>query len=243
MKEIKMLLLIMSHQADDVNHVKYAVAIGTANTYAVPLNPAPASYVEGMALSVKINKGAIGASTLNVNALGVKGIKKANGIYTLRYDGTNFILQGEGGSGNATASDLLSGKTASTDADDIVGTMPDRGIFNLGLGVSVPAGYYSGGSVPSGKRYASGQVVSYANGSMGNINVTGLSFRPSLIIANRYGYSNTQMSIYSVANPFISKRLFNVNQPQILSTIIITDTGFTIEVEVSGVVYDWYVYE
>ena len=47
----------------------------------------------------------------------------ANSIYTMRYNGTNFILQGEVASGNAVASDLLSGKTASTDAGDITGTL------------------------------------------------------------------------------------------------------------------------
>ncbi|MFY2158506.1 hypothetical protein ACOSZF_23410, partial [Cytobacillus firmus] len=122
--------------ADDVSHVKYGVATGSANTYAVTLNPAPVAYVEGMAVSIKINVDSTAASTLNVNGLGAKAIKKsngtdvtnlkANGIYTLRYDGTNFILQGEGGSGNATASDLLSGKTASTDAGDITGIMPNN---------------------------------------------------------------------------------------------------------------------
>lgn len=127
---------VNAHLANDVNHVKYGIATGTTNAYAVNLNPAPTSYVEGMALSVKININATGASTLNVNGLGAKGIKKsngtdvtnlkANGIYTFRYDGVNFILQGEGGSGNAIASDLLSGKTASTDAGDITGTMPNH---------------------------------------------------------------------------------------------------------------------
>jgi hypothetical protein len=66
-----------------------------------------------------------------------------------------FILQGEGGSGNAVASDLLSGKTASTDAGDITGTMvnqsgpvktgtsPDA-VSGSGARAFVPAGYYDG---------------------------------------------------------------------------------------------------
>jgi hypothetical protein len=127
---------LVSHKADDTAHVKYGVATGAANIYAVTLNPAPTSYVEGMAVSVKINVASSGASTLNINGLGAKGIKKsngsdvtnlkANGIYTFRYDGTSFILQGEGASGNATASDLLSGKTATTDAGEITGSMANR---------------------------------------------------------------------------------------------------------------------
>ncbi|MFY2157847.1 pyocin knob domain-containing protein, partial [Cytobacillus firmus] len=42
---------VTSHLADDVSHVKYGVATGSANTYAVTLNPAPVAYVEGMAVS------------------------------------------------------------------------------------------------------------------------------------------------------------------------------------------------
>ena len=91
--------------------------------------------MEGTAVAVKINVNNTGASTININALGAKSIVdskgnaltsgklKANSIYTLRYNGTNFILQGEGGSGNATASDLLSGKTATVDAGEITGTL------------------------------------------------------------------------------------------------------------------------
>ena len=67
------------------------------------------SLVDGLCVAVKINVQNTGVSTINVNGLGAKSIKKANGndvasgnlkagsIYTLRYNGTNFILQGEGG--------------------------------------------------------------------------------------------------------------------------------------------------
>lgn len=116
--------------------IPYNITTGSANTYAVTLDPAPTTYTDGMAIAVKINVENTGSSTINVNGLGNIPIKKSNGNdvasgflkantpYTLRYNGTNFILQGEGGSGNALASDLLSGKTASTDAGDIVGTIP-----------------------------------------------------------------------------------------------------------------------
>ena len=89
----------------------YAATSGSANNYTVTLNPAPTSYTDGMCVAVKINTTNTGASTLNVNGLGAKPIKKPNGndvaagnlkagsIYTLRYNATtgNFILQGEGG--------------------------------------------------------------------------------------------------------------------------------------------------
>lgn len=156
-----------SHLADYTKQVPYAVATGTANTYAVTLNPVPAAYTEGMALSVKINVASTGASTINVNGLGAKGIKKANGtditnlkangIYTLRYDGTNFILQGEGGEyGTATPGEVLAGYTVGTEEGVKNGTAT---IESLG-----------------GKKCAHGKTLnSY------NCDVSGLSFAPTVV--------------------------------------------------------------
>lgn len=126
------------HLADYVRQPAYAITSGAANTYAVTLTPAPTSYVDGMALAMKINTSSTGASTINVNGLGAKTIKdtngnditanglKANMIYSIRYEGTsgNFILQGKGGGGgNAGAGDILLGKTATVDSGQITGTL------------------------------------------------------------------------------------------------------------------------
>lgn len=91
---------------DYVRSPGYATATGT-NAYAVTLNPAPIAYKDGMGLVVKINTASTGTTTINVNGLGAKPILKANGtamtdfkagvVYSLRYNGTNFYLQGEGG--------------------------------------------------------------------------------------------------------------------------------------------------
>ncbi|VFU11660.1 hypothetical protein SCFA_130003 [anaerobic digester metagenome] len=90
-------------------------------------------------MAIRINVQNTGASTINVNSLGAKSVKKPNGsdvsvgnlkagsIYTVRYNGTNFILQGSDSAGNATPGDVLSGKTFSNDEDiDLPGTMPGR---------------------------------------------------------------------------------------------------------------------
>lgn len=158
---------LTAHMADRLNHIPYAVTTGTANTYAVTLSPAPTAYADGMALCVKINVASTGASTINVNGLGAKTILdslgnaitagglKASTPYTLRYNGTNFIVQGKGGGGNATAADLLSGKTATVDGGPIVGSIPNRSganqtafaVFAEGNGIlsfGVPNGYYPG---------------------------------------------------------------------------------------------------
>ena len=171
--------------------VPYGTSSGT-NAKTISITDGFATLKTGLALSFKNTTANTGAVTLDVNGLGAKpvvksggtalssGNLKAGGVYTVRYDGTSFILQGEGGSGNALASDLLSGKTASTDAGDIVGTMPNRGVFNLELGASVPSGYYSGGTVPNGKKYISGTATIDSDYK---IVVIGLPFAPATIKA------------------------------------------------------------
>jgi hypothetical protein len=197
---------LTTHKADYLKHTGYAVATGSANTYVATLNPALSAYIEGVSLRLKVNVANTGASTVNVNGLGAKAILKSNGsavssgnlklgsVYTLAYDGTSFILQGEGGEyGTAIAGDVLTGKTIGTDAGVIVGTMPNRGAFNLGLGVSVPAGYYSEGITANGKKFATGtkakdaSLATFTTGAgataqfINSLTVTGLSFTPSIV--------------------------------------------------------------
>ncbi|HWQ76935.1 MAG TPA: hypothetical protein VN441_16635, partial [Syntrophomonas sp.] len=177
--------------AANAKEIPCGAATGTANTYAITLNPAPAAYTEWMALAVKINVASTAASTLNVNGLGAKSILKPNGtpitnlksdsIYTLRYNGANFIVQGSDAAGNATAADILAGKTASTDAGDVTGTMPNK----TGSGTvitpstadqTIPQGYY-GGAAGDGKVAAvsvpvanvlTGTTIAGADGTMPN---------------------------------------------------------------------------
>ena len=161
------------HLCDYTLQVPYVAASGTGNSYSVLLNGAQ-GYEEGMALAVRINVHNTAASTINVNGLGAKAIKKSNGcdvsagnlkagsIYTLRYNGTNFILQGSDSAGNATPADVLSGKTFSSDEDtDILGTMPNRTGHVVAQSISrsgtslrfrPQAGYYDGSTGNSVER-------------------------------------------------------------------------------------------
>lgn len=187
---------LAEHKAE-IAHIPYAAVTGTANTYAATINPAPVAYVEGLALAVKINVNNTGASTINVNGLGAKSIKKSNGnditsgnlkagsVYTLRYNGTNFILQGEGGEyGTAQAGDVLTGKTIGTEDGIINGTMPNHGTHNITPGISniiIPEGYHNGNGVVSslggnaiasdvltGKSFSSDSAGRAIAGSMAN---------------------------------------------------------------------------
>jgi hypothetical protein len=160
---------ITAHFANFDGHVYYGTDTGTANTYAVTLSPVPLAYVDGMAICVKIANASTGASTLNVNSLGAKTILdslgnaitsgglKAGLIYTFRYNSTtsDFIQQGKGGGGNATAAQLLNGVTATVDSGQIMGTMINKvgtatTITPTTADQAIPQGYY-GGIVADGK--------------------------------------------------------------------------------------------
>lgn len=148
------------HLNDSVSHVHYAPDTGTANAKVIALNPAPTAYVEGMAIAFKNKTQNTGTVTININDLGAKSVLKSNGnaltsgnlkansIYTLRYNGTNFILQGEGGAeGNITPDKALVGATYTdpTTGNLTNGTMPNRGAPTLQPGTPIQPGYYSGG--------------------------------------------------------------------------------------------------
>lgn len=88
---------------------------------------------KGTKLTLFVGAGATGNSTLNLNSYGAKNIKdsfgnivnnlKANIPYNLCYNGTDFILQGKGGGGNALPGEIIKSKTATTDAGPVVGTL------------------------------------------------------------------------------------------------------------------------
>ena len=157
--------------------VPYGTASGT-NAKTISITDGFATLKTGLALSFKNTTANTGAVTLDVNGLGAKpvvksggtalasGNLKAGGVYTVRYDGTSFILQGEGGSGNALASDLLSGKTASTDAGDIVGTMINNGVASIvpqSSDVSITGFYQSGSVVKGAALVAPGDLLLISN--------------------------------------------------------------------------------
>lgn len=82
----------------------YAADTGAANAYVVALSPALDAYITGMPVHFKAANANTGASTININGLGVKTIKKngsadlipgdiaAGQIVVVVYDGINFQL-------------------------------------------------------------------------------------------------------------------------------------------------------
>ena len=88
----------------------YAADSGTANTYVVALSPAPLTLIAGFTVRFLAANANTGASTLNVNSLGAKAIKKsgtaalvandivANEMIVVIYDGTSFQMVSPPGS-------------------------------------------------------------------------------------------------------------------------------------------------
>ena len=84
--------------------LNHAVDTGSVNAYAVAPVPAISSYAVGQIVFLKPSNASTGASTLAVSSLAAKSIKLPNGsdllsgslettgVYTLMYDGTNFIV-------------------------------------------------------------------------------------------------------------------------------------------------------
>ncbi|GED62715.1 hypothetical protein ACQKEY_19185 [Lysinibacillus fusiformis] len=100
--------IVNPHIADLVKHNNYGIATGT-NTLVVTLTLAPTTLTEGFTLRFKNTIANTGATTLNVNGLGAKPLRKnggialsagnlkAGGIYSVTYDGASFLLADEGG--------------------------------------------------------------------------------------------------------------------------------------------------
>lgn len=250
---------IATHQADLVSHGIYGVATGT--NALVMTDSKVTSYVDGMLVAFKNTTASTASTTLNINSLGAKAIVKANGtavnnlkanaIYQLRYNGTNFILLGEGGEyGNVTASDVLSGKIFGTENGLQTGNLT---IASLG-----------------GKRFATGVSsvtenlktfqLQYNQGLSPYIEVKNINFKPSFILIISFykpksGPAFTLQVIYKLLSDGLFEDSFtilktgtpNVGEPMVgLANRLdgyVNDTGFLLPVPYESKTYTWYAYE
>lgn len=138
---------------------KYAADSGTANTYAVTLDPAPTAYTTGMVVRFKVGNSNSGASTLNVNTLGAKnllgkngytlasGDLKANDIVVAVYDGTAFQVQTPIASPADIQKHAYTWATAGGSANAYTATMtPAPASYTAGLVVIMQATFANTGS-------------------------------------------------------------------------------------------------
>lgn len=101
------------------NRATYAEDTGLTNAHVVTLDPAPTEYTEGLSIRMKAANNSTGDTTINVNGLGVKAVKRYSGaglqvndiivdqIVDLCYDGVDFKMVGVHGSGTFSAADAL----------------------------------------------------------------------------------------------------------------------------------------
>jgi len=88
----------------------FGTTTNISNAYSLTFTNPFTSLPTGLKITFKCNADSSGNTTLNIDGLGAKSIKNSNGenvtelknggIYTVVYDGTNFIQQGEGGVGS-----------------------------------------------------------------------------------------------------------------------------------------------
>ncbi len=203
----------LSDMAQD--RIYYCGTTSGTNTYTAT-NDKITAYTEGLTVRVKIGTASTGGSTLNINGLGAKPILdslgnaitsgglKAGLPYQLCYNGTNFIVLGKGGGGNATADKVLSPYTVTTDAGQITGTIPSKGAQTYNpstVNQTIPLGQYlSGNQVILGDSdLVSSNIISTANifeiqGSATIESLGGRKFATNTVTAtagyNNFTYSN-----------------------------------------------------
>ena len=141
----------------------YACSSGDGDATANQILSGKTAWVKGSKVTGTMpNRGAV-TQTLN-----------AGGSYTIPegyHNGSGKITAASLASqtqGTATASQILSGQTAWVNGNKITGTMPNRGNLNWkpsnGTTYTVPAGYYSGGTLDSTSAYNNGYNNGYATG-------------------------------------------------------------------------------
>lgn len=116
----------------------YAADSGAVNAYVVTISPEPTAYATGMTIDMYTTNTNTGASTVNVNGLGVKNILDSAGsalaagaivagiANVLKYDGSAFRLQATVSTTVPANSSVTTDKLASTiyasEAEAIAGT-------------------------------------------------------------------------------------------------------------------------
>ncbi|WP_252247763.1 phage tail protein [Clostridium sp. ZS6] len=158
MKDLNNLEAKINTQLKDIANDSYQIVEATGTNTYIGSTVKITSIAKGTKFTLFVGSNATGNCTINLNNYGAKNIKdsfgnivnniKANIPYNLCYNGTDFILQGKGGGGNATADKLLSGSTATVDSGHIIGTMTNQGnktaSLNCGGKFIIPAGYHNG---------------------------------------------------------------------------------------------------
>lgn len=144
---------------NDANtYSNYAADSGVADAYAVTLSGVTTTYTAGLRIQFKATNTNTGASTLNVNAQGVKSIVLsdgaalpsgailANSVVDVIYDGTSFQLLNDASGGSETIANLTVTGTANINAL-VTGNATITGGAISGASVSSPNVNITGGTL------------------------------------------------------------------------------------------------
>ncbi|KOS61729.1 hypothetical protein FJQ98_03020 [Lysinibacillus agricola] len=132
---------LTEHKVDYVKHPAIATTKLTGVTYIVELNPAPTGYINNMGLVLTIDASCASEYLIQIKGTGVNKVVYtskmkqaknaiAGSILTLRYsaDKGAFILQGDGGSGNAQPQHVRKGYTFTNDEGEQTGNLVAYGV-------------------------------------------------------------------------------------------------------------------
>lgn len=183
----------------------YAADTGSANAYVITLLPAISTYTGGQTFFVKIGNTNTTSSTLNVNGVGAKSIKKnvtddvsagdlvAGGVYTFIYDGTNFqvsVVPSTISTTLVTATNVTAGTlsasvvkvntlAAASASISVSGTLSSQGISTTGI-ISTTGLYAAGDISATGRVFAGSVSASTVSSTVGYFNqvsaTTGIAF-------------------------------------------------------------------
>jgi hypothetical protein len=178
------------------DRIYYCGTTSGTNTYTAT-NSKITAYTDGLTVRIKIGTASTGASTLNINGLGAKTILdtlgnaitsgglKAGLPYHLCYNGTNFIVLGKGGGGDATAAQIILGKKATVDSGQIVGTLDLTNLVtgNIKSGVTINGISGKASVVDTADALATAaQILSGASAYVNGIKIAGnIPVNPGLI--------------------------------------------------------------
>lgn len=176
---------VQTNLTEHVADSSYQVATGTATALIVPMATLVNGYSKTFIASATSTST---AKTINGKPFYKPGTTLSpslviNKAYTVWYNLASdcFFIKASA-EGTATQAQVLANVPFSNEEDTgLLGTMPNRGVFNLGLGVNVPDGYYSGGTTANGRNSISGTGLTVNTADGWTMTATGLPFKPSII--------------------------------------------------------------
>ena len=175
----------------------YVATLDSANTYKIVTGLNKTSLVNGYSIKAAIPSNSTGAVSITVDSVTVPVKKpnggavtnfKANGVYSLTYYNSVFILASGGGADtvNFTSDKLLTGYSANdSNGEKVNGTMPDRGSIQTSEDVVSYNNYLYFRSIPSGYYHDTTNSTSYypeINASFANV-ATALGLTANKIVA------------------------------------------------------------